>query len=270
MSILNKFLIQSAIVTSLVAVSLVAMPAAEARDNRGKSKISKQHNGKRMAIASRNNSPRVMNNNRSNRSASNNNTNNHRVNVRNNRRPVANNRQRYKAPVHRRINNSYNTYNSYNRYNRSFKSKYDRRYRYSSRNRYNNGSFITGLVGGAFLYSALNNNYGYGYSSYNNSGYAYAGYGYPNYGYSNYNSYNTPRTKIVYVDRPIVQQVPVQTPVAYTNQAQQQATDPSCLQVREYTTDINIGNQTVPAYGQACLQPDGSWKFGEAIPVPNF
>jgi len=32
-----------------------------------------------------------------------------------------------------------------------------------------------------------------------------------------------------------------------------------CLQVREYQTEIVIGGRTVPAYGDACLQPDGSW-----------
>jgi len=36
--------------------------------------------------------------------------------------------------------------------------------------------------------------------------------------------------------------------------------DASCLQVREYQTEIVIGGKTVPAYGDACLQPDGSWK----------
>jgi len=41
-------------------------------------------------------------------------------------------------------------------------------------------------------------------------------------------------------------------PVA--NQAQA-----DCLQVREYQTEIVVGGRTVPAYGDACLQPDGSW-----------
>lgn len=29
---------------------------------------------------------------------------------------------------------------------------------------------------------------------------------------------------------------------------------------REYQTTVNIGGQTQKAYGQACRQPDGSWK----------
>jgi len=32
-----------------------------------------------------------------------------------------------------------------------------------------------------------------------------------------------------------------------------------CLQIREYQTEIVVGGRTVPAYGDACLQPDGSW-----------
>lgn len=50
--------------------------------------------------------------------------------------------------------------------------------------------------------------------------------------------------------------------------AQQQAypaesyaySDDTCLQEREYQTTIVVGGKNVPAYGTACLQPDGSWK----------
>ena len=44
----------------------------------------------------------------------------------------------------------------------------------------------------------------------------------------------------------------------------------SCLQEREYQTTITVGNEVVPAYGTACLQPDGSWKFGPAKQVPEY
>ncbi|WP_321392331.1 hypothetical protein [Emcibacter sp.] len=44
----------------------------------------------------------------------------------------------------------------------------------------------------------------------------------------------------------------------------------TCLQEREYQTTITVGNETVPAYGTACLQPDGSWKFGPAKQVPAY
>ncbi len=43
-----------------------------------------------------------------------------------------------------------------------------------------------------------------------------------------------------------------------------------CLQTREYQTTITVGDQTVPAYGQSCLMPDGTWKLGPAYPEPDF
>ena len=36
--------------------------------------------------------------------------------------------------------------------------------------------------------------------------------------------------------------------------------DGTCLQEREYQTTVVVGGKNVPAYGTACLQPDGSWK----------
>ena len=40
-----------------------------------------------------------------------------------------------------------------------------------------------------------------------------------------------------------------------------------CLQEREYQTTVVVGGNSVPAYGRACLQPDGSWRHGPARPV---
>jgi len=39
------------------------------------------------------------------------------------------------------------------------------------------------------------------------------------------------------------------------------APKPACRQTREYTTEVKIGDQVLPAYGTACLQADGSWKI---------
>jgi hypothetical protein len=39
-----------------------------------------------------------------------------------------------------------------------------------------------------------------------------------------------------------------------------------CLQQREYTTQIMVGGKPVEGYGTACLQPDGSWRYGAAQP----
>lgn len=40
--------------------------------------------------------------------------------------------------------------------------------------------------------------------------------------------------------------------------------EPACLQEREYQTTVIVGGKQVPAYGSACLQPDGSWHRGPA------
>ncbi len=42
----------------------------------------------------------------------------------------------------------------------------------------------------------------------------------------------------------------------------------SCVMTREYQTQISVGGQLVQGYGQACLQPDGSWYHGPAVPEP--
>jgi hypothetical protein len=40
-----------------------------------------------------------------------------------------------------------------------------------------------------------------------------------------------------------------------------------CLQEREYRTKIMVGSKEVEGYGTACLQPDGSWRYGAAQPA---
>jgi hypothetical protein len=40
----------------------------------------------------------------------------------------------------------------------------------------------------------------------------------------------------------------------------------TCLQQREYNTKIMVGGKQVNGYGTACLQPDGSWRYGAAQP----
>ncbi len=42
-----------------------------------------------------------------------------------------------------------------------------------------------------------------------------------------------------------------------------------CLQEREYQTTVTVGGEQVPAYGTACLQPDGAWRRGPATAVPR-
>ena len=40
--------------------------------------------------------------------------------------------------------------------------------------------------------------------------------------------------------------------------------DNTCLQQREYRSKIMVGGKQVEGYGTACLQPDGSWRYGPA------
>jgi len=99
---------------------------------------------------------------------------------------------------------------------------------------------------------------GYGY--YPNYGPAWGpsylslGYGYGGHGSSLGLSFSIP---LYFGPRYAPQPAPVAVPVQPT--AYRQAPS-DCLQVREYQTEIVVGGKTVPAYGDACLQPDGSWK----------
>jgi hypothetical protein len=56
--------------------------------------------------------------------------------------------------------------------------------------------------------------------------------------------------------------VPITTPAAALPVATtaSRRPNPACRQVREYQTEIVIGGRSVPAYGNACLQADGSWQ----------
>jgi hypothetical protein len=42
----------------------------------------------------------------------------------------------------------------------------------------------------------------------------------------------------------------------------------ACLQQREYQNKVIVGGRTVDAYGTACLQPDGSWRYGPVELAP--
>lgn len=43
-----------------------------------------------------------------------------------------------------------------------------------------------------------------------------------------------------------------------------------CLMIREYQTKVVVGGKSVDAYGDACMQPDGSWRRGPPKLVPQF
>ncbi len=70
-----------------------------------------------------------------------------------------------------------------------------------------------------------------------------------------YRDYYYPREYIYYRSAP-ARVVYVQPPPAPAPAGR------SCLQEREYQTVITIDGQPVPAWGTACLQPDGTWSRG--------
>lgn len=62
---------------------------------------------------------------------------------------------------------------------------------------------------------------------------------------------------------------PVPVAVPATRPAPRQA-PADCLQMREYQTELVIDGRTVPAYGQACLQADGSWRMVSAPVAADY
>lgn len=59
-------------------------------------------------------------------------------------------------------------------------------------------------------------------------------------------------------------------PIVVQQQASTRPTQTQCQQTREYQTTITIGGVDRPAYGTACLMPDGSWMMGDAQLEPGF
>jgi hypothetical protein len=95
-------------------------------------------------------------------------------------------------------------------------------------NNNDNDKLWIGLLGGGIL--------GYGLGVYQQSNSAYQG--------------NNPQVTNVPPPPQYANTVPVNT----------------CLQQREYNTKIMVGGKQVNGYGTACLQPDGSWRYGAAQP----
>ena len=82
---------------------------------------------------------------------------------------------------------------------------------------------------------------------------------------------HAPAPRVIYPPPKVYYAQPTITyvqPVVPTPQVTATPTAPNCLSVREYQSEIVIGNKTVEAYGFACLKPDGSWQRGAPVPVP--
>ena len=136
-----------------------------------------------------------------------------------------------------RRNHRKNYRNNRHNYNYSNYGYRDNRYYNNRHRRHGNDNLIGGMLAGGLLFYAL--------------------------------TANQKKNDTVYVQQqPVYTQQPSQQ--QWTQAPAQPVTDRSCLQIREYQTTITVGGQTVPAYGQSCLQADGSWKLGPAIAEPNY
>jgi hypothetical protein len=183
-------------------------------------------------------------------------------------------------------------YRDNKRYNKH-KNKHRYKYRAYKRNnhynehRHNNGSTLAlGVLSGLVIGQALSNNHDVGYSTnyYDNRYNSY----YRNdaeYYFRTNRRYNRPhyrinyRSNYRYNDRPIYVPSPPRGRWVNSSAAndtwykgddyRESKNSSTCLQTREYTTTVEVGGRTVPAYGTSCLQADGSWKLGKAQAVPS-
>ena len=79
-----------------------------------------------------------------------------------------------------------------------------------------------------------------------------------------------PRPTVVYVLPGVRYAAPAAVPARIAVARRPAAAPPpDCLVIREYQTRIVVGGREVEAYGDACLQPDGSWRTGPPKVMPR-
>ena len=78
-----------------------------------------------------------------------------------------------------------------------------------------------------------------------------------------------PRPTVVYVLPGVRYAAPAAVPARIAVARRPAAPPPDCLAIREYQTRIVVGGREVEAYGDACLQPDGSWRTGPPKVMPR-
>ena len=145
--------------------------------------------------------------------------------------------------------NNHGNHHSFNRHgNRHFRHGGGHGFRHHGGH---GGDVFLGVLAGGLLYYGLTANR--------------RDYSYDRNYYRNYNRKVYVQQQPVYA-QPSQQNWTSQAPV----QPQIEPTKSPCLQIREYQTTITVGDQTVAAYGQSCLMPDGTWKLGPAYPEPDF
>ncbi len=171
------------------------------------------------------------------------------------------------AGHHGQSNSVHKSYSSHGKGHNKKSYNKSRHSNYKSRNRHHN--YARGYKKHRSKTSVSLNFTGFYGSSYRHNpryGYYSSGFYSPSY----YYNYTPPRQTVivrepVYISEPTYVQAPVAAKSRYT--APVSSDGGVCLQEREYQATITIGNEEVPAYGTACLQPDGSWKHGPAQPA---
>lgn len=100
----------------------------------------------------------------------------------------------------------------------------------------------------------------YGHYRYGHRHYRYRHYKHRHYGHHHHRHSHVTYTKVI----PAAPARQEKTAKAAAAEDPRQA----CLMIREYQTKITVGGKEVDAYGDACLQPDGSWRLGAPKQVP--
>ncbi len=98
----------------------------------------------------------------------------------------------------------------------------------------------------------------YGYSRYGHRAYRYRHYKHRRYGHHHHRQSHVTYKKVV----------PAAPQATRTKETAAEDLRQACLMIREYQTKITVGGKEVDAYGDACLQPDGSWRLGAPKQVP--
>ena len=132
---------------------------------------------------------------------------------------------------------------------------------------------------GGYYRKHVYHNYGHR-RHYGHYGYGHHGYGHHGHHYRSRHVYVVP--KMVYVaPKPVYKETyewhrpppsyvitrPGQGEKIYYQEPTPLGPAATCLMTREYQTQVVVGGQSVPGYGYACLQPDGSWYRGPAVPI---
>ena len=68
--------------------------------------------------------------------------------------------------------------------------------------------------------------------------------------------------RIIHAAPQVRQQYHVTAPARAARAREPAPLPPSCLMIREYQTQVVVGGRVAVAYGDACLQADGSWRLG--------